>query len=132
MESLARAGAESACCNSCGTAAASNQDTALAIACTLGAGDFKGRVSSIQDLARRSLRASRREPLRLHLTYGPEALTEVRDLVTKESDCCSFLEFDLHESDTAVALTITAPIAALGAADELFAHFAPHLAREAA
>lgn len=132
MENLARAGAADACCDSCSPAAASNQDTALAIACTLGAGDFKARVSSIQDLARRSLHASRREPLRLHLTYGPEALVEVRDLVAKESDCCSFLEFDLQESPAAVALTITAPIAALAAADELFAHFAPHLAREAA
>lgn len=119
----------SACCDSCATVA---QDTALAIACTLGAGDFKERVAGIRDLARRSLRASRREPLRLHLTYTADALAEVEDLVAKESDCCSFLDFDLQHDAETTRLTITAPVEALTAADELFAHFAPELAREAA
>ena len=119
----------SACCDSCAT---SPQATALAIACTLGAGDFKDRVSGIRDLARRSLRNSRRTPLQLELVYGPEALVEVKDLVAKESDCCSFLGFDLQNDDTAVRLTITAPVEASTAADELFAHFAPELARQAA
>ena len=35
-------------------------------------------------------------------------------------------------ADAGVRLTITAPMEALAAADELFAHFAPELAREAA
>ena len=132
MNQLINSSAADACCDSCASGAASNKDTALAIACTLGAGDFKARVEGIQELARRSLRGSRREPLRLHLTYGPEALADVQDLVAKESDCCSFLDFDLQHDSRAVELTITAPISALSAADELFAHFAPHLAREAA
>lgn len=119
----------SACCDSCVPAA---QETALAIACTLGAGDFKERVAGIRDLARRSLRNSRREPLRLHLTYTADALAEVEDLVAKESDCCSFLDFDLRHDAKATRLTITAPVETLAAADELFAHFAPELAREAA
>ena len=119
----------SACCDSCAT---SSQDTALAIACTLGAGDFKERVAGICDLARRSLRSSHRNALKLELVYGPEALAEVEDLVAKESDCCGFLDFDLQHDAGAVRLTITAPVEALTAADELFAHFAPELAREAA
>lgn len=118
-----------ACCDSCAT---SVQDTALAIACTLGAGDFKERVAGIRALASRSLRSSHRKPLQLQLVYGPEALAEVEDLVAKESDCCSFLDFDLRHDSSAVRLTITAPVEALEATDELFAHFAPELAREAA
>lgn len=119
----------SACCGSCGTD--TGQDTALAIACTLGAGDFKARVADIQALARRSLISSRREPLRLHLTYAPEALAEVEELAAREAECCGFLDFDLQHDGEAVRLTITAPIGA-PAADELFAHFAPDLARHTA
>lgn len=119
----------SACCDSCATG---QRDTALTIACTLGAGDFKERVAGIRDLAHRSLRNSRREPLRLHLTYTADAFSEVQDLMAKESDCCSFLDFDLQHDAETTKLTITAPVEALTAADELFAHFAPELAREAA
>lgn len=119
-----------ACCDACGMPATRDEDTALAIACSLGAGDFKARVAGIEALARRSLRTSRREPLKLHLTFAPEALPEVQDLVAKETDCCAFLDFDLRAEPGTLRLTITAPAAALSAADELFAHFAPHLATE--
>ena len=115
-----------ACCASCGANA--YDTTALAIACTLGAGDFKACVAGIRDLARRSLRSSKRGPLRLHLTYAAEAFGEVQDLVAKESDCCAFLDFDLRRDAESVELIITAPEAARAAADELFAHFAPELA----
>lgn len=119
----------SGCCDDC---ASNSQGTALAIACTLGAGDFKERVAGIRDLARRSLLASHRDPLRLQLTYEAGALAEVEGLVAKESECCSFLAFDVQHDKQAIKLTITAPVEALAAADELFAHFAPELAREAA
>lgn len=130
METLVNpAAAQTVCCESCGPA---GDNTSLAIACTLSAGDFKERVVGIRDLARRSLLSSRRERLRLHLTYGPEARNAVRDLVARESECCAFLSFDLRHDDREVSLTVTAPVAAAAAADELFAHFAPELAREVA
>lgn len=119
----------STCCDSC---ASGTQDAALAIACTLGAGGLRERVASIRDLARRGLKQSRREPLRLHLVYASEVHAEVEDLVRKESECCGFLGFKLLHDAEAVRLTITAPIEALAATDELFAHFAPELAVEAA
>ena len=119
----------SACCDSCAT---TRNDTALAIACTLGAGGLKDRVADIRTLANRYLRSSHRKPLQLELVYDRDALAEVRDLLAKESDCCSFLAFDLRHDDQAVRLTIKAPVEALPPADELFAHFAPDLAREAA
>lgn len=119
-----------ACCSSC--ASDSSQDTALAIACALGAGNFKERVAGIRDLAGRSLIRSERRPLQLLLTYSPEVLVEVKDLVAKESECCAFLDFQMAHDNDSVRLTITAPLDALAAADELFAHFAPELARVAA
>ena len=118
----------SACCDTC----AALPDSSSAIACTLGSDEFKQRVEAIRALASRSLRRAERKPLLLSLTYGPEALDAVADLVAKEAECCSFLSFDLRHDGQAVYLTITAPIDALSAADELFAHFAPDLAREAA
>lgn len=118
-----------ACCASCATPAG---DAALIIACNLGAGDFQQRVAEIRALAARSLRSSRRQPLQLVLTYAPEAVAEVEALVAKEAECCSFLSFDLEAKATGAYLTITAPLEALAAADELFAHFAPELAQEAA
>lgn len=121
---------QEACCSSC-AASARPDETALAVACTLGSHDVKERVSSIRDLASRHLLSSRREPLALYLTYAAVALSEVEDLVAKEADCCAFLDFTLTAGET-VELTIRAPEGAALAADELFAHFAPELARTAA
>lgn len=115
-----------ACCAACGSAGATPE--AAAIACTLGAGDFEERIASMRDLSARSLVRSRREPLMLSLTYGREALGEVENLVAMESECCAFLDFDLRYDSAGVYLTITAPEAAKGAADDLFVHFAPELA----
>jgi hypothetical protein len=117
------------CCHSCATP---GNDVVLAVACTLGAGDFRQRVSDIRALSGRSLRTSQRKPLQLDLTYGLEALAEVEALVAKEAECCSFLVFSLKADEAAVQLSITVPIEALAAAEELFAHFAPDLAQEAA
>lgn len=128
MTTVLQAPPASACCDAC----AALPDTSVAIACTLGSGDFKERVGAIRALSGRSLLRADRKPLALALTYGPEALDAVRDLVAKEAECCSFLDFDLRHDERGVYLAITAPIDALAAADELFAHFAPELARSAA
>ncbi|BCG70662.1 hypothetical protein MesoLj113a_18200 [Mesorhizobium sp. 113-1-2] len=113
------------CGPSCAPAA---ENDALSIACTLGASDFKERVAGIRALARRSLRNADRTPLSLELTYGPEALEEVSDLMRKEQICCAFLTFDLKNNSRGVVLTITAPQQAAEAADLLFDRSAPELA----
>lgn len=118
------------CCPSCGPSTSSD-DTALAIACTLGAGDLKQRAADIRDLAYRSLRQSERQGLTLYLVYDREALAAVEDVVAKESECCGFLDFDLRHDTSGVHLAITAPASAAEAADVLFAHFAPELAGQA-
>ncbi|WP_108462835.1 hypothetical protein [Devosia naphthalenivorans] len=117
-----------ACCSSCAMA---GNGAALATACTLDAADFKERVASVQALASRHLLASRRESLTLHLTYALEALPEVRNIVAMEAECCAFLDFDIRAGEQ-IELTMTAPESVALAADELFAHFAPELAKTAA
>lgn len=105
------------------------QVESASIACTLTQRDFKERVRWIRNLARGSLREARREPLALHLRYDTAAAVRVREMVRKEEACCAFLHFDLREDAGGVHLSITAPEEAREAANELFAHFAPELAR---
>lgn len=119
---------ETTCCNRC---TATDSDTTVTIACTLGAGDFNDRVAGIRALAKRWLRTSHRRGLQLERVYAPEALAEVEDLVAKERDCCRFMGFDLEHDEHSVRLTIAAPVDAMSAANDLFAHFAPELAGEA-
>jgi hypothetical protein len=106
----------------CGSCDSNNQETP--IACSLDAGAFKTRTELIRKLTERHLRHASRTTLRLELTYAPEALSEVRDLVRMEEACCAFLTFDLKHDASGVFVTITAPTAAAAAADDLFAHFA--------
>jgi hypothetical protein len=108
-------------CNSCSTAAKQEAP----IACKLDANEFKARSELIRTLTSRHLRQATRTALRLKLTYAPEALSEVCELVGMEQACCAFLNFDLTHDATAVFVTITAPEAAAAAADDLFAQFAP-------
>jgi hypothetical protein len=111
------------CCSGCGSAAAEANKTRLPDACNLGSSDFDQRVAAIRDLARRSLLDSRRDALRLHLTYKLAAFAEVEELVAREAQCCAFLGFELRLEAGKVALTITAPASAARTADELFSHF---------
>ena len=93
------------------------------IACTLAAGNFKERLTWIADLNRASLRNHCRDDLRLQLTYAPEAIDQVREMVRRERDCCAFLTFALRQDADAVRLTIEAPEAAREAADTVFGPF---------
>jgi hypothetical protein len=117
-------------CSGVSSAAQSVQATELApIACTLTPGEFKERVSWIRDLAGESLLCVRREPLALHLTYDVAAADRVCEMVRNEEACCAFLRFNLRSDARGIHLTITPPEGAREIANELFAHFAPELAR---
>ncbi|MEX0956537.1 MAG: hypothetical protein WDZ83_15170 [Rhizobiaceae bacterium] len=116
-----------ACCSACDQAE-ETRHAAPAIACSLDAGDFRERTATINNLANRSLRSASRDGLTLRLTYENDALDEVRALAAKEAECCAFLDFTVTHDHGGVHVTIIAPKAASEAADELFAHFAPHIA----
>lgn len=112
----------------CGPSCGSTKDKPP-IACTLDAGDFRERTESIRDLARRSLLTSSRGRLTLSLLYAADAADEVASLVAKERACCAFLDFVMTTRADGVHLVITTPESAAEAADMLFDHFAPGLAR---
>jgi hypothetical protein len=116
---------------SCGCGDAMALDTAdtTPIRCTLTPGDFRARASRIRDLSARTLQAARREDLQLHLSYTRAAAAEVHQLVREEQACCEFLQFDIREDSHGIHVVITVPEEACGAADLLFAQFAPDLAQ---
>lgn len=95
------------------------------IACTLETGEFKERLDWIAELNREALLDTRREGLRLVLTYRPDHAERVREMVRRERQCCAFLGFDLKEEEDNLTLAIDAPG---GAADALDAVFEPFLA----
>lgn len=94
------------------------------IACTLDAGNLKERLDWIADLNARALRGTRRDDLTLVLDYAPDAIDDVRRMVSGEQACCTFLAFDIAENDGIVRVTIAAPETAREAAEALFEPFA--------
>jgi hypothetical protein len=94
------------------------------IACTLSAGDFKARLTSIAELNRDALREHEQDDLTLVLCYDLAAAARVRDMVRREQECCAFLHFDVSEDTEAVRVCITAPERARVAAETLFEQFA--------
>lgn len=96
---------------------------AAPIACTLSPVDMKSRFAWIAELTRDALQEHLRSDLVLQLSYAPEAVQRVRQMVRQEQECCAFLTFDLREEPESVRLTITAPEDARDAADVLFEQF---------
>ena len=93
------------------------------IACTLPAGDYATRLSSIAALNRSFLRGHQRKGHVLELTYAPEAAAQVRELVQRERECCAFLEFTIVETTDEILLRIEAPADAGAGVTLLFAAF---------
>lgn len=91
------------------------------VACSLNANDFRERVATIRALARQSLRSAHRECGKLHLVYERSAEPNVRELVSLERRCCSFLDFAVEDAAEHILLTIIGSEAAVEAAHEIFA-----------
>ena len=47
--------------------------------------------------------------LRVHLPGGPDALARARELIARETGCCSFFSFDLRPSTAAAVLEVQVP-----------------------
>lgn len=92
-------------------------------ACSLEARDFQERVAWITALNQRFLRRSQRQGSTLTLTYDAAARPQVEDMVSRERDCCAFLEFEVINADSEVELRITVPANATDNADALLAPF---------
>ena len=95
------------------------------IACTLQPGDYAQRLSWIAELARDGLIGVKRDDLRLELTYATSVAERVREMVSKEQECCAFLTFELSDTADELRLSISAPERARDVADALFEPFVP-------
>lgn len=93
------------------------------IACTLGPGEFAGRLAWIAKLTSESLQSHERDGLTLELRFAPGAVERVRELVRREQACCAFLTFELHEEPDHVRLVVTAPEEARAAVDTIYGSF---------
>ena len=102
---------------------ASNATASPPIACSLDGHDFQERLTWIAALNARALRSHRRDGRRLILTYAPDAIPEVQDMIARERECCAFMSFDLQTTADAVELTIAVPEHAREAADVLLDPF---------
>jgi hypothetical protein len=74
-------------------------------ACTLPTAEQPLRLDEFDALFTGSLRGvDRREPgrLRLHLAGTDEVEAQARDLVARESACCSFFTFDVRRGDEVI------------------------------
>jgi len=83
--------------------------TTKPIACTLSPIDYRARMLSIATLTREALRSVEHRGRTLELTYAPEAIARVRQLIAQERECCAFLTLELHERAYDVQLWVTVP-----------------------
>jgi len=95
------------------------------IACSLGARELRRRLDEITALGRDSLTAAQTRDGShvLHFRSDEETRRRLAAVVSAESECCPFLDFDLREHDGELVLTLVAPAAGRAVADELVAAF---------
>ena len=92
-------------------------------ACTLSVGEYKERLAHIAELARDALRGHAREGLVLQLRYDAAAADRVKEMVSRERECCAFLTFELRHEGEEIVVSISAPEEARIAAETLFDQF---------
>ncbi|PWE32365.1 hypothetical protein DDZ14_09845 [Maritimibacter sp. 55A14] len=85
--------------------------------------NLENRLSEIRDLARRALLRSERSDFVLRLHFRRSAKGEVSALIARESECCSFLTFDIKNIGDRLLVTVTTPRHAEAAGWELFDAF---------
>lgn len=91
-------------------------------ACTLPTEERPLRVAEFDALfAAEVLRVERVDAtnLRLHLRGSPQTAATARDLIGRETDCCSFFAFDLRESAAGTELEVRVPDAHVAVLDAL-------------
>ncbi len=93
------------------------------IACALDRDAFRKRLAWIAELTHDALQGYERHDLVLTLQYAFGAADRVREMVSREKECCTFLSFDLREEQNRIRLTITGPEEARAATHMLFEQF---------
>lgn len=91
-------------------------------ACTLPTPQQPLRVAEFDELfADATQPADRLTPtrLRLHLPAGEPTVSTVRDLVARETGCCSFFFFELRETPVATELEVRVPHSQIAVLDAM-------------
>lgn len=91
-------------------------------ACTLPTVEQPLRVAEFDDLFAEAVRAPERigpAVLRLYLPPGESVLSRLRDLVSRETSCCSFFSFEVHPSAADTVLEVRVPQARVSVLDAL-------------
>ncbi len=93
------------------------------IACTLTPDGLTARLALIAALAADGLldRAATESGMRVRLRDTPDIERRTRELVTAESACCAFLDFELGREDGDLVLDIGGPEAARPVIESFFA-----------
>ncbi len=86
--------------------------TELPLACSLDAGELEERTERWRRLADRSLieASSPADGVAIQ-RHRPDdgVLTELRELISLEGECCPFLDFDLADHGDEIVLTVRGP-----------------------
>ena len=98
-----------------------NTQSSLESACSLTPEDYAERLREFRHLFVTALLESRREPTRLYLTLDPVAASadDVRDLLRREQECCSFFSFSVEAQPTAIQVEAVVPEGADECLDDL-------------
>ena len=90
--------------------------------CTLPTVERPLRVAEFDELFATAVRPAERvgpTELRLHLPAGDATAATVRDLVARETGCCSFFAFDVRPSPGGTELQVRVPEAHTGVLDAM-------------
>jgi hypothetical protein len=86
--------------------------------CTLSTAEQPLRVAEFDDLFAAVVRPPRRlAPERLELVLAPDVEAAARDLVARESRCCSFFAFTVRSSPDETVVEVDVPAAQTGSSD---------------
>lgn len=95
------------------------------IACSLPSGALEQRLAWIRHVTASNLLSHQLDGATLKLQYRIDALPNLQQIIERERQCCSFLDYSLQHSAQAVQLTITAPNGLGPDARWLFDQFLP-------
>jgi hypothetical protein len=93
-------------------------------ACTLPTAEQPFRVAEFDELFAAHLESvTRIDPTTLGMTLAAEARATTVDLTARETECCSFFQFELTTNDDHLTLRITVPPAHVAVLDALSARY---------
>ncbi len=89
-------------------------------ACSLPTADQPLRVAEFDGLFSKALRrVDRPEAIRLRLTLDPEVESGARDLIARESECCSFFGIKVSRAAAELVIDIEVPAAQVAVLDAI-------------